>query len=142
MSTLTVKFEHDGQSVLVSNMRAEARYMDTFPVLIGDEVAHFHDVSGGYNRREQYDVVNLIHRVQGVGSPHRVNTDELSRTFEAHLSDNYYHLSVDGIRQHGEYPDEDYVLSLKVDSKMHGEYSFSEAMTENIDKRETKYEQS
>ena len=110
--------------------------METFPVLIGDEVAHFHDVSGGYNREQLYDVVNLIHRVQGPGSPYRVNTDELAHRFEAHLEDNYYHLSVDGIRAVGDYPDEDYVLSLKVGSEMHGEYSFSEPMTDDVDKRE------
>jgi len=138
--TITVKFEHDGRSALVSNMQAEARDMETFPVLIGDEVAHFHDLSGGHNRDRSFDVVNFIHRVQEPGSPYRVNTDELSNQFEAHLEDNYYHLSVDGIRAVGDYPDEDYILSLKVESAMHGKYSFSEAMTENIDRRETKYE--
>jgi len=122
-------------------MQAEAREMETFPVLIGDEVAHFHDVSGGYNRDELFDVVNLIHRVQGVGSPYRVGTDELPHQFEAHLTDNYYHLSVDGIRAVGDYPDEDYTLSLKVGSEMHGEYSFSEPMTSDIDKREKEYTQ-
>jgi len=134
------KFEHDGRSALVSNMQAEARDMETFPVLIGDEVAHFHDVAGGYNREQLFDVVNFIHRVQGPGSPYRVNTDELAHRFEAHLEDNYYHLSVDGIRAVGDYPDEDYILSLKVGSEMHGEHSFSKPMTENIDKRETRYE--
>jgi hypothetical protein len=59
-----VKFKHDGRSALVSNMQAEAREMETFPVLIGNEIAHFHEVAGGYNRERLYDVVNLIHRVQ------------------------------------------------------------------------------
>ncbi len=136
-----MKFEHDGHSALVSNMQAEARDMKTFPVLIGDEIEHFHDVEGGYNRERMFDVVNLIHRVQGVGSPYRVNTDELAHRFEAHLEDNYYHLSVDGIRAVGDYPDEDYILSLKVGSEMHGEYSFSKPMTENIDSREKRFEQ-
>lgn len=134
------KFSHDGQSALVANMQSESRDMETFPVLIGDEVAYFHDVGGGYNRHESFDVVNLIHRVQEVGSPYRVATDELPHTFEAHLSDNYYNLSVDGIRAVGDYPDEDYILSLKVGDKMHGEYSFSKPLTEDVDKRETEYE--
>lgn len=134
------KFPYDGDSALVSNMQSETREMPTFPLLIGDEVTHFHDVSGGYNRSQGYAVVNFIHRVQGPGSPYRVNTDELAHTFEAHLSDNFYYLSVDGIRAIDEYPDDDYVLSLKVDSSMHGKQSFSEAMSEPIDRRETRHE--
>lgn len=114
--------------------------METFPVLIGDEVAHFHDIAGGYNRQQLFDVVNLIHRVQGVGSPYRVNTDELPHQFEAHLEDNFYYLSVDGIRQVGDYPDEDYVLSLKVGSEMHGEYSFSKPLSADADSRETQHD--
>jgi len=129
-------FEYDGDSALVSNMRAESREMETFPVLLGDEVAHFHEIRGGYNRERLFDVVNLVHCVQGPGSPYRVNTDELPHTIEAHLEDNFYYLSADGIRQVGDYPDEDYVLSLKVGSQMTGEYSFSKPMTKNIDKRE------
>jgi len=121
-------------------MRAEAREMETFPVLIGDEIAHFHDVAGGYNRGQLFDVVNFIHRVQGPGSPYQVNTDELAHRFEAHLEDNYYHLSVDGIRQVGDYPDEDYVLSLKVVSEMHGEYSFSKPLSADADSRETQHD--
>jgi len=114
--------------------------METFPVLIGDEIAHFHNVTGGYNRKEMYDVVNLVHEVQGYGSPYRVNTDEMAREFELHLSPNYYYLSVSGIRQVGDYPDEDYVLSLRVESEMHGEYSFSEVMSKDIDRRERREE--
>lgn len=135
-----MKYEYSGKSALVSNMQAEARDMETFPVLIGDEIAHFHDVAGGYNRERSFDVVNLIHRVQGPGSPYQVNTDELSHRFEAHLSENYYRLSVDGVRAIDDYPDEDYVLSLKVVGEMHGEHSFSKPMTEDIDRRETRYD--
>lgn len=82
-------FHYDGDSALVSNMQAEARDMETFPVLLGDEVAHFHEIRGGYNRERLFDVVNLVHCVQGPGSPYRVNTDELPHTIEAHLEDNF-----------------------------------------------------
>lgn len=129
-------FEYDGESALVSNMRAEAREMETFPVLIGDEVAHFHDVDGGYSKKKLCKVVNLIHRVQGPGSPYRVNTDQLAHRFEAHMNENYYYLSVDGIRAVDDYPEEDYILSLKVDREKSGPYSFSEPLTKNVDKRE------
>lgn len=133
-------FEYDGRSVLVSDMEAEAREMETFPVLFGDEVAHFHEIHGGHNRERGISVVNFIHRVQGVGSPYQVNTDELPHTIEAHLDDNFYYLSANGILQVGDYPDENHVISVTVESHMKGEYSFSEPMTEDIDKRETRYE--
>lgn len=128
-------YDYNGESVFVNNMIKESKEMDTFPVLIGNEVAHFHDISGGYNRKHGFPVVNLIHKVQGPGSPYRVNTDELSHSIEAHLSDNYYNLDVSGLRAVGEYPDENYILSMKVDSEMHGEHSFSDELTKEIDRR-------
>lgn len=133
------KFEVHSKSALVSNMAAEASEMETFPVLIGTEIAHFHDVGGGYNERLSADVVNLIHRVQGVGSPYRVSPDSLAHSVELHLSD-YYNLDVGGIRAIDDYPERDYMLSLQVDSFQKGEFSFNEAMTKPIDKRETRYE--
>lgn len=135
------EFDYTHTSALVSNMRVEAREMDTFPVLLGDEVAHFHRVTGGYNSLGRFDVVNLVHEVQGPGSPYRVNTDELPHQVEAHLSENYYNLSVDAIRAVGDYPDEDYILSMKVNDEMFGPYSFSKPLTDDdIDKRNTRYE--
>lgn len=133
-------FQHDAPSALVSNMQIEAREMETFPVLIGDHVAHFHEVDGGHNRDYLYDIVNLIHTVQGPGSPHLVNTDELSHSIELHLTDNYYTLTVDGMRVHDNYPHDDYVLSLQIDSAMSGPHSFSEPLTADTDKRETRHE--
>jgi hypothetical protein len=134
------KFQYDGESALVSNMAQEAKEMESFPVLLGTEVAHFHRVEGGYNRDKLCKVVNLVHEVQGPGSPYRVNTDELPHTVEAHLSENFYYLLVDGIRAVGDYPEEDYVLSLKVDRDKTGQYSFSEPLSESTDRRETRHE--
>jgi len=130
------EFEHDGRSALVSNMRAEANRMDEFPVIIGDTVTYFHDVSGGSNRDELFNVVNLIHRVQGPRSPYQVDPDQLSHDIEAHMDDNFYYLDVDAIRAVGDYPDEDYMLSLKVGSTINGEYSFSKPLRMQADTRE------
>jgi hypothetical protein len=121
-------------------MLEESKKMETFPVLIGDEVAHFHDISGGYATNTSSDIFNFIQEVQGPGRPYRVNTDELPHTVEAHMSENYYYLELDGIRATDEYPSEDYVLSLKVNNYSFGPHSFSEPLTEPIDGRETKYE--
>lgn len=129
-------FEHDGRSALVSNMQEEASRMDEFPVIIGDVITYFHDVSGGSNRDELFDVVNLIHRVQGPRSPYQVDPDQLSHDIEAHMDSNFYYLNVDAIRAIGNYPDEDYTLSLKVDSTMDGEYSFSKPLRMDADTRE------
>jgi len=114
--------------------------METFPVLIGDEVEYFHSITGEYNRSKDADVVNLIHEVQGYGSPYRTDTDQMSQNVEAHLCDNYYNLDVTAIDVTDEYPDRDYVLSLTVDSYKQGPYSFSEALSSDVDSRETRYE--
>jgi hypothetical protein len=123
-------------------MTEESREMDTFPVLLGDEVAHFHSVSGGYNDTNEHYVVNLIHEIQGPGSPYRVNSDSIAHTAEAHLSENFYNLDVDGVRTEDEYPDEPYVLSLKVSDYQQGPYSFNEALSADVDSRETRFEKS
>lgn len=130
------EYTHSGQSVLVNNMQAESAEMELFPVLIGNEIANFHNVRGGYNRNTGHDVVNLVHEVQGPDSPFLVDTDQLSHEVEAHLSDNYYHFSVDSMRQVGDYPDEAHVLSMKVSDYQFGEFSFSEELSKNIDNRE------
>jgi hypothetical protein len=39
----------------------------------------------------------------------------------------------------GEYPEDDYVLSLKVEDYMMGRQSFSEALAADIDKREQEF---
>ena len=84
---------------------------EMFPVLIGGQIGYFHDVDGGFHRDEGYDVVNLIHRVQGPDSPpNKIYSD----TIEIHLNEWYYNLDVADIWKMGEYPDEDFVLSLKV----------------------------
>jgi hypothetical protein len=109
---------------------------EMFPVLIGEQVAYFHDIDGGFHRDGNYDVVNLIHRVQGPDSPpNKIYSD----TIELHLNDWFYNLEVADIRKMGEYPDEDFVLSLKVTDYMMGQQSFSEALSANIDKREQEF---
>ena len=135
-----MQYSHDHRSVLVNNMRSEASEMETFPVLFGNEVAYFHHIDGGYNSSRNFDVVNLVHEVQGYGSPYRVGSDQLSHEIEAHLSDSYYYLDINGIQINDEYPDEDYVVSLKVQNYKQGPESFSEELTADIDRRETRYE--
>lgn len=109
---------------------------EMFPVLIGGQIGYFHDIDGGFHREEGYHVVNLIHRVQGPDSPpNKIYSD----TIELHLDDWFYNLDVADVWQMGEYPDEDFVLSLKVTDYQMGQYSFSEALSADIDKREQEF---
>ncbi len=109
---------------------------EMFPVLIGGQIGYFHDIDGGFHKDEGYHVVNLIHEVQGPDSPpNKIYSD----TIEIHLNEWFYNLSVADIWQMGDYPDEDFVLSLKVTDYQMGPYSFSEAMSADIDKREEEY---
>lgn len=130
-------YHYDGKSVLASNMAQESSEMETFPVLVGDMIEHFHSVSGGYSREHQLDVVNLIHEVQGPGSPSNHNYPD---RIEAHLDENYYSLSIVGKRECGNYPDGGLVVSILVDDYTFGPHSFSEAMSASIDSRETRYD--
>jgi len=123
-------------SHIVEELQAEAREMEMFPVLIGGQIGYFHDIDGGFHRNEGYHVVNLIHRVQGPDSPpNKIYSD----TIELHLDDWFYNLDVADVWQMGEYPDEDFVLSLKVTNYQMGQYSFSEALSADIDKREQEF---
>lgn len=133
-------FDYQTTSVVASNMAHESRQMETFPVLIGDEVVHFHRADGGYNTVKESDVINLYHEVQGPGSPYRVDTDQLPHTVEAHMDEQFYYFDVTAFRCHDEYPDEDYVLSMLVRSHMQGGHSFSEPLTADVDRRETRHE--
>lgn len=109
---------------------------EMFPVLIGGQIGYFHDVDGGFHRDEGYHVVNLIHRVQGPDSPpNKIYSD----TIEIHLNEWYYNLEVADIWKMGEYPDDDFVLSLKVTDYKMGPYSFSEALSADVDKREQEF---
>lgn len=127
------------ESLLVANMSVEAGRMEQFPVLIGDEIAYFHSIEGEYDERNQEHVVNFIHEVQGVGSPNHIDPDQASHNFEPHL-DNFYNLDVSAVTVEDTYPDSDYVLSVRVEDYMSGEFSFSEELTADIDNRETRYE--
>lgn len=124
------------RSHLVTEMAAQASEVDMFPVLIGTQIGYFHDVDGGYDKDGGYHVVNLIHEVQGPDSP----TNKIySDTIEVHLDDSFWHLDVADVWQMGDYPDENFVLSLRVTDYMNGPYSFSEAMSADIDKRHEEY---
>lgn len=119
---------------------------EMFPVLIGGQIGYFHDIDGGYHRGEGCHVVNLIHRVQGPDSPpNKIYSDSI----ELHLNEWYYNLSVadvwqmtqtpSGLQDGDSYPDGDFVLSLKVTDYQMGPYSFSEALSADIDKREQEF---
>lgn len=126
------------KSHLVEELREELYDVEeSFPVLIGSEVAHFHDIDGGFDRGAGYHIVNLIHRVQGVGSP---SNKKYSDTIEIHLNEWFYNLEVEDIWLMDEYPDDDFVLSLKVEDYQMAQYSFSEALTADIDKREQEFD--
>lgn len=121
-------------SHLVAELQEECRSVDSFPVLLGRNVATFHDVEGGYHRSEGYHVVNLIHEVQGDGSP---PSDVRHSEVELHL-DKYWYLEVEDVREYTG-ANEDYVLSLQVTGYRGGPYSFSDELQEDVDKRETEY---
>lgn len=122
-------------SHLVAELQEECRSVDSFPVLLGRNVATFHDVEGGYHRSEGYHVVNLIHEVQGDDSP---PSDVYHPEVEIHL-DGFWCLEVEDVREYGNYPEENYVLSLQVTGYQGGPYSFSDELQEDVDKRETEY---
>lgn len=123
-------------SHLVEELRANANGQEMFPVLIGGQIAYFHRIDGGYHRSDGFHVVNLIHDVQGPESPpNKLYSD----TIEIHLDDEYYNLEVADIWKMGDYPDENFILSLKVTGYQQGPYSFSEAMSADIDKREQEF---
>lgn len=128
-------------SHIVSELRAELYDIDDmFPVLIDGQIGYFHDIDGGYSNAVNgsgYHIVNLIHRVQGPDSPPNKIYDD---TIELHLNDHFYNLAVDDIWQMGDYPDEDFILSLKVTDYKMGPYSFSDAMSAPIDKRHEEYD--
>lgn len=125
------------QSHLAEEMRHHANGEELFPVLLGEQVEYFHDVGGGYHRSEGYHVINLIHRIQGPESPpSNPSTDSI----EAHIGDSYFYLESEDEWSFGDYPDEDYTLSLKVTGYQEGPYAFTEELQTEVDKRETDYE--
>jgi hypothetical protein len=145
MDSFQVKAKQTGvleTSHLVNELETEAREMEMFPVLIGTQVGYFHDVDGGFSSAENgsphdgYHVVNLIHRVQGPDSP---PNKTYSDSVEIHMDDWFYNLTVEDVLTYGDYPDEDFVLSLQVTDYMTGPETFSEALTEAIDKREQEF---
>ena len=122
-------------SHLVNEMEEQASKRDEFKVISDGEVGTFHDISGGYNKGMAAHQVNLIHRVQGDGSPPK---SIYSPSVEAHMDD-FFYMEVDDIRIFDSYPDDDYVLSLFVSDYTSGPYSFSQALSEEPDRRETQH---
>lgn len=129
-------FPYDDSAIVVENMKTLAKEESTFPVLIGNEVTHFHSVTGGYNSTGDYYVANFIHEIQGPGSPYRVDTEQLSTDIEAHIGPTYFYMNAESLQSHDEYPDENFILSVKTQDYSQGEYSFTEALTKDIDRRE------
>jgi hypothetical protein len=131
-------------SHIVQELQQESADMDEFPALIGSsQIGYFHDIDGGYSHgvsgsdsNSGYHVVNLIHRVQGHGSP---PNKTYAKSVELHLDDWYYNLTVVDAHTMSEYPDDDFVLSLKVTDYMMGRQSFSEALSADIDRREQEF---
>lgn len=124
------------ESHLVAELQQNAEDMDLFPVLIGEHVAYFHEVDGGYDEDEGRHIVNLIHAVQGPDSP--PNT-WYSTSVEAHLGDVFINMDVEDVWQFGDYPDEDFTVSYKVEDYRMGPQTFTDALREDIDKREQEY---
>jgi hypothetical protein len=110
--------------------------MEAFPVLIGTNVETFHDIDGGYHRSGGYHIVNLIHFVNNVSSPpSHIN----AKNIELHLDQLCLTLATDSRVELGDYPDEDYVLSLQVTDYQSSKYTFADELQQNIDKRETEF---
>lgn len=132
-------FTIDAPTPIGSDIEMECDERDVVPVLLGTTVATFHDITAGYNHK-QYDshVINSIHRTQEDGSPYMVDPSQLSQDIEIH-ADNCYSLSVSAITAHGEYPDDDYILSMLVDDIYRTRYSFAEELQEPIDRRHEEF---
>lgn len=108
-----------------------------FPVLVGEsEIAYFHDVDGGYSPERGAHIINFIHHVQGLDSP---SNKTQADSYEAHLDDRYFHITADNSFEMGDYPDENFVLSIEASECMIGQHTFSEALTADVDKREQQF---
>jgi hypothetical protein len=133
-------FEYTGKSLLVNEIQHRTIEIAEIPAVIGDDVQIFHDVCGGYNVSDGVDVVELVHEPQGRGSSYRPYPEQISTKVELHLPETYYYMSAETVDVDGDYPEEPYVLSLRVSDYRFGSETFAESLLEDIDKRETKYE--
>lgn len=123
-------------SHLVEELQAATEGQDIVPVLIDTEVVYFHSFGGGYHVERGVDIVNMVHEVQGTGSPSNKTDGD---SFEIHAGDYFFNLDVADTRALESYPEDDYVLSLAVTDYMIGEQTFSEALTASVDKREQEF---
>jgi len=123
-------------SHLVNELQSAASDVDVFPLLRGSDVVYFHDIDGGYIQDESLHLVNIIHRVQGKYSP---PDKKFSENLEAHIRGKYYQMHVADMLFWDSYPDEDFIVSVKVDDYTIGDEGFDEALLSEIDRRETRH---
>ena len=126
-------------SHLVEEMRFQAAQTPAFHTLLDGSLAAFHDVDGGYHAEEDAHIVNLIHEVQMPSSP---TTHIHPRSVEAHMKSYGFHMDVEDSTMMGSYPDENFVLSLKVSSYMKHSHTFCGPFGERVDRRETSHDAS
>jgi|APHM01.1.fsa_nt_gi hypothetical protein len=128
---------HISQAALTNNISQDVSDCPVVPVIFDDDVYHFHDVEGGYDVDGEAHVVTLIHRVQGDGSP---PNDPVAKTVEIHAPEMFYTLSIRDITHwDNDYPNDDYALTLFVESYQSGPYTFHEELLLDIDKREQEF---
>lgn len=111
------------ESHLVNELRHDTESLDLFEVLIGKNITHFHEVSGGFDPEMEYHVVHLIHRVQGDGSPPSI---KFARNVEVHGATRSFRMHVLSVDSMDSYPEHDYVLTLHVDTYSENEYTMSD----------------
>jgi hypothetical protein len=96
-------------SPLVNEMQDDLPEAE-FMVYIEGEQYPFHDIDGGLHDND-YHIVNLIHRPEGYGEPpNRVDCSEIDVATHRKM----FHLHSKKLWQFGDYPDEDFILSLGV----------------------------
>jgi hypothetical protein len=126
------------RSHLVDGIQFKCEGRETFSALLDKNVATFHEVSGGWNPDDEYHVINLIHTVQGSGSPTTGTSPDVG---ELHIGDDFFWLDVLDSREYNDYPDDSYILSLHVsDYEMGEDLGFGAELTAPIDRRETRFE--
>jgi len=126
-------------SHLVEEMRFEAAQLPSFRVLLDGTLSAFHGVDGGYHPADDAHIVNLIHEVQMPSSP---TTHIHPQSVEAHMKSCGFYMDVEDSTTMGSYPDEDFVLSLKVSSYMKHPHTFCGPFGNDVDRRETRYDAS
>ena len=121
----------------VVNISQQIADLDRYPVIVGSDVVYFHDITGGYDPDSNEYIISLVHTVQGIGSP---PDNPRSSRVEVHTSNRYYMFDVTDIDYYDdEYPNSAYQMVIHADNYRSGPFSFQEALTTDIDRRETEY---